>query len=75
MTKGLASESFITGMGIARPLYAVMLLINVNYEIDNRWNALMATAVDALIPLAASLWDVKKKIINLHHDSTIQPHN
>lgn len=54
----MTSESFMTGMGTACPLYAVMLLFTVNDEIKNRWKTLMAIAVDALIPLAAGWWRV-----------------
>lgn len=47
-------------MGIAWPLYAVILLLTVKIvEIENRWKAY------ALIPLATDLWRVLKQKKNV----------
>lgn len=40
-------------MVIVWPLYAVILLIAGNFDLRNDGKVLMATAVDAIIPLAA----------------------
>lgn len=52
-------------MGISWPLYAVVLLITVNVEIEYGWNALMATVVDALILLAAGVSGVNNILVCL----------